>query len=390
MRQNPENVHVCLVSHQAAANLLPTQDPELKPERVVLVVTRAMKRQAENLKIVFGESGIAVEQFELSDEQRFDCIEDELVELATRLEGQNVSLNITGGTKLMSVAAQSVAQSADWRMFYVSVDTDEVIWVGNKESERRRLQEQLRLRHYLRSYGFEIASEVTQASVLPEQQDLMQTLVSQVASLEDALTMLNGLAQDAENRKKTSVQMDKWQLDSLSLNTLLRHFSQAGMLNVQGEKIKFVNEQARDFVKGGWLELYAMRTVNQLSGELTIRDKALNLQVQEVGEQTRNELDIAFMARNRLFVMECKTGRIDRPRGHASHPEPPKANDALFKLSANCRRMGGIGTRGMLLSYRKLGPAELQLAASLSIKVVAGRQLNQLEAEIKKWVHPDV
>jgi hypothetical protein len=95
----------------------------------------------------------------------------------------------------------------------------------------------------------------------------------------------------------------------------------------------------------------------------------------------RNELDVAFIARNRLFVIECKTARmVDGGGGGA------KANDTLFKLSEICRRVGGLGTRAMLASYRRLGKAEQRLADALGVRVVAGGELARLNERLREWV----
>lgn len=382
------NIHICLVSQQAAANLLPALDPTLKPAKIVLVVTAKMQRQAAHLTAVLKENAIQAELLQLSNEQDFHQTENELIELAARLEEHTVTLNITGGTKLMSVAAQSVAQASGWRMFYVDADTDRAIWLGQDKTPPHPLQEQLKLRHYLRSYGFELTSKPNRSQASAAQQLLTQTLVEQVGSLEASISVLNALAQDAENRRSLGVPMNDWQRDSRSLDVLLRYFEDAAALSVQGDRIQFASEATRDFVKGGWLELHAIQAVHQVTGPLGIRDKAMGLEVQDVTTQTRNELDIAFMARNRLFVMECKTARIDRPQGQGDRTAPPKANDTLFKLAENCRRIGGLGTRGMLVSYRKLQPPEMTLAEALGIKVVAGSDIARLPEKLKHWVQP--
>ena len=137
------NIHICLVSQQAAANLLPALDPTLKPAKIVLVVTAKMQRQAAHLTAVLKENAIQAELLQLSNEQDFHQTENELIELAARLEEHTVTLNITGGTKLMSVAAQSVAQASGWRMFYVDADTDRAIWLGQGKTSPHPLQEQL-------------------------------------------------------------------------------------------------------------------------------------------------------------------------------------------------------------------------------------------------------
>lgn len=44
-------------------------------------------------------------------------------------------------------------------MFYVDADSDQVIWLGRDAPAPRALDQQLRLRHYLRSYGFKMLQE---------------------------------------------------------------------------------------------------------------------------------------------------------------------------------------------------------------------------------------
>lgn len=372
--------HVCLVSAQAAANLLPALDPQLKPERVVLVVSSQMRERAENLSAVMQEAGIRAEQCELSNEHDYARTESELLELADRLAGQEVLLNITGGTKLMSVAAQSVVHAADWRMFYVDADTDRISWLGRDTPPPQALSEQLRLRHYLKSYGFSLPQGPSRAGMTASQQVLTDTLLCQIGSLEQPLSQLNWLSQMAEERKSLAVQMSPQQTDSRSLEALLRHFREAGCLVVENDTIRFNSESERDFVKGGWLEQHVMQCVHQLTGEAGIRDKAANLRVQDANS-VESELDVAFLAHNRLFVIECKTARMDKP-------ESPKANDTLFKLAENTRRVGGLSSRGMLVSYRALRDSEKKLARALNIECVCGADINRLVERIKVWSRP--
>lgn len=382
-------IQVCLVSAQAAANLLPALDPKFKPDKIVLVVTRRMQRQADNLLKVLRENTVQVELFNLGNEQHFRQTEEELTELAVRLDGNEVMLNITGGTKLMSAAAQSVAGVSDWRMFYVDADTDQVIWLGKDEPEPQSLQQQLRLRHYLRSYGFSLPAALQRPHAEFGHQELLRILTTRTGSYQDALGTLNYLTQNAEDRNSLSTTLDESQRDSRSLEALLRDFEDAGVLEVSNNAIRFHSVADRDFVKGGWLELHAMQTVHELSGKLGIRDSAMGLEVVDDATGTKNELDIALMARNRLFVIECKTARIDKPVGSSRNPLPPKANDTLFKLAENCKRIGGSGTRGMLLSYRKLKEPELRLADALNIKVVSGGDISRLPEMLTKWISPN-
>ena len=371
------SIHVLLVSAQAAPNLLPALDPELKPKEVILLVTGKMAARAASLEGVFSEVAVKVTRVTLDDEHDFDALEKVLLDLAASRDGEDIALNVTGGTKLMALAAQSVAQLAGWRVFYVDVDTDEVIWLG-QGTQRKKLVAQLRLPHYLKGYGFHLEQGIERPSPDRRHNELLQAMISQVGSLEVALGQLNFLAQVAEEKKRLYIELSPEQQDSRSLEALLRNFETAGVLTVEGNKIRFSSEQDRSFTKGGWLEHHVYRSISALHSELGVRDKAANLVVADLSD-VKNELDVAFLARNRLFVIECKTARMDNARAG-------KANDTLFKLSEICRRVGGLGTRGMLASYRPLADSEKKLAKALSIEVVAGGELKQLDERLKRWV----
>ncbi|PIV34301.1 MAG: hypothetical protein COS34_04790 [Lysobacterales bacterium CG02_land_8_20_14_3_00_62_12] len=369
-------IQVLLVSDQAAANLLPALDPALKPSAAILLVTGKMQQQAGHLAQVLGESGVKASQVMLPNEHDYGQLESALLDLASQHEGATVTLNVTGGTKLMALAAQSVARAAGWSIFYVDVDSDEVIWLA-PEQRRQPLGQQLRLNHYLRGYGFGIEPLTSRPSSQPHKA-LLQTLILQQGSLTKAITQLNWLAQQSENNHRLDVPLSEDLRDSRSLEALLRNFEDAGVLEVKDDKVVFRSAENRDFAKGGWLEQYVFKTVCESRDALAMRDQASNLVVTD-SAGVKNELDAVFLARNRLFVIECKTARMDQP-------EAPKANDTLFKLSEICRRVGGLGTRGMLASYRPLAAAEKRLAAALRIELVCEQQLASLSEKIQSWV----
>ena len=313
----------------------------------------------------------------LPDEHNLAALESVLIDVATQHEGQSIALNVTGGNKLMALSAQAVAQAAGWPAFYVDVDTDQIIWL-DKTRPTQALTQQLRLRHYLRGYGFTLAEGIERPQPNAVWQTLLQDLIINVGSLEEAIGQLNHLSQEAQ--KTLRVSLTPRQRDHPGLDALLRKFEQAQVLKRQGDLIIFSTETARSFANGGWIEHHVYQSVCLVTGDLAIRDKAANLQV--LGESGQpNEIDVAFMARNRLFMVECKTARMN-------HADDLKANDTLYKLAENCRRIGGLGTRGMLATYRPLRESEQRLAKALNIDIVAGRDLARMGERLKQWVKP--
>lgn len=316
----------------------------------------------------------------MTDEHDFSRMQEALMEVATQHEGADIAFNLTGGTKLMALAAQSVAVAAGWKMFYVDLDTDEVIWLGDNAAPRQKLGLQLRLAHYLRTYGYNPEGGVDRPMPVALHNDLLDTLVSQVGSLEQPLGKLNYLAQQAQEQGRLDVKMTHEQADSRELEALLRNFQDAAVLNATGDVIRFASPQDLAFAKGGWLEQHVFRVVTALHGALSLRDKAANLVVVD-STGVKNEMDVAFMAHNRLFVIECKTARMDSG-------VYPKANDTLFKLAEVCRWVGGLGTRAMLASYRPVRDSERKLAKALGIELVCGPELIRLRERIAGWVNP--
>lgn len=371
-------IHLLLVSQQAAPNLLPVLDPALKPAEAILLVSAKMAARADALEKVLTQTGVKTHRKLLANEHDFDALETTLMELATQREGEAIALNVTGGTKLMALAAQSIAEAAGWAVFYVDADTDEVIWLGKNAAPRQKLTEQLRLRHYLMGYGFELKDGIERPQPSARHNDLIDTLLGQIGSLEAPLGQLNWLAQQAE--RSLGVTLTPQQQDSRALEALLRHFSDASVLEITGNRLRFPSEHARSFANGGWLEQHVYQSLARVTGEIGIRDKAANLKVTDASG-VENELDAAFMARNRLFVVECKTARMNDEK-------LPKANDTLFKLAEICRRVGGLGTRGLLASYRPLREAETRLARALNIELACGTELARLDDKLKSWVQP--
>lgn len=380
-------IHVCLVSRRAAANLLAALDPVLRPEQVVLVATDKMQGHAANLQVVLQAQAIRVEQLQLHDAGDFQHAKARLLALAAALASHDVAINITGGPRLVAFAALAVAGASGWRAFQVDADRGELTWLNQDDASPRTRLQPLRLKQHLGSCGLEFVSSARCPAPGLQQWTLIQTLVTQLASLEQAVTQLIGLVQDAEDRNSLYVQMSDHQLDSRSLNVLLDHFWRAGAFNLLGDEIRFSDEAARDFVKGGWLEFHAMDAVNRLTGPLDIRDKALGLQLVDVHQATGHAVDMAFLAHNRLFILAFRAERFGWTRPAREDPQPPRVFDALFGLSAQCRRLTAAGAKGMLLSYRQPTRTERQLASSLGIEVVAGTSLMDLDRKISQWIH---
>lgn len=370
---------VLMVSAQAAPNLLPLLDEQFRPQEVVLLVTDKMKERASFLQSVIQPTGIKVRQEPFSATGDFDAMQQQLESLLKQYPDKNsIALNVTGGTKWMAITAQEVFRFDNRPVFYVDIESDHILFLGQNQKPQK-INTKIRLENYLKAYGYQITEERSNTKGLTQnERELCQRLVANVGEWGGAIGQLNRLANEAEESKSLNVSLSVLENKDFHLDKLLRECQNSGLLVIAGKLIQFTNETSRFFANGGWLEEYINSLLNQLKGEAVLQDSShLNLKIGT--DNSLNEIDIAFMAKNRLHIIECKTKRL--VGNHAGSA----GTDSLYKLDS-ISDLGGLGTKAMLVSYRALGQADAKRAKDLKIKVVQGTEIQTLKTIVRSWI----
>lgn len=382
----PSDTHVCLISAQATPNLLPVLDERWRPRRVVLASSPQMRGAAVALQGVIKRKGIGVEVqiLDLPDAYEYAALSDAFQEFLEAHRGERIALNVTGGTKLMAVAAQEVFRAYDQPVLYVNVESDEVIVIG-QNARSQPLQAKLRVRELLESHGFEVEQQ-QHPVVSGELRDLTARVIDHVGSAGRALGQVNLLAAQAKDAPQLRSKLSDWQLDSRSLGDMLALFEEARQLKVKGAAVEFPNEAARTFVNGGWLEVHAYQALKDLQGQHDrITDVVMNAKVQHPDGRTRNEVDVAFLYRNTLHLIECKTANLASDGAGGDD----KATEAIYKMEA-LLKLGGLRTRGMIVDYRgalSAHKSNLDRARNAGIEVVSGTHLRDMKGCISRaWL----
>lgn len=384
------HTHLCLVSAQATPNLLPIIDEAWRPRKVVLACSHQMKQAAFGLRLVLQTKcpGLVVETLDLPDAYDYAALSDVFLNYLADHAEEDIALNVTGGTKLMAVAAQEVFRSTGKPVFYVNVENDEVLIIGEK-SVSQRLRAKLKVHEMLRAHGHTVTTQ-EQPQVTRELRDLTARLIDHVASAGRALGTVNALARAARDNPTLRVELTPAQYDSRSLGDIIALFADAGLLRQTGQVLVFKNEEARFFVNGGWLESHVFETLQSLRAPHDgLTDVAMGVRVGFGGPDARdgksrdkNEIDVAFLYRNTLHLIECKTANL----AQSGKGDDSKATEALYKMES-LLKLGGIRTRGMVVDYRgqlSSSEADRQRAAEAGIAIVAGAQLKDLKGAISR------
>lgn len=373
------DTHLCLVSGQATPNLIPVMDQTIAPRRVVLAVSPDMQQRAKWLSAVMRRHGVQVEVLSVPDAYDFNGCWDVF---SGWLTGQQVevALNVTGGTKVMAMAAQDVFREMKLPVFYINVENDSVLRLDRGE-QSFTLPTKIKLREYLESHGYAVAGEVPRPDISAEQRDFVGRLAFESERLGGALGRLNWLAQQAKNVLISPV-LDAKDRDSRSLDELTGMFEQAGWLSILDNKLHFPSEASRQFVNGGWLEMLVYLSLAQLAPEFGFADFAIGLTVLGPDGKTKNELDAAFLRRNTLHLIECKTANL----AASGKTDGNSGTDALYKLDG-LRDMGGLRTKALLVDYRgSLTDADKRRAAQMRLGIISGNQLRNLTGALKTWI----
>jgi len=380
-------VHVCLVRDTAAANITPALDPTFKPDEVILVHSPARCDQAESLRGVLQPAGITVSTWVIDDEYTIEHIRDRILELVLTREDADLALNASGGTRPMSIGAYEIFHELERPVFFVNPHNDHVTWLHRRDEPSFDLANQIKLPAFLSAHGAHLESMGARSAVSARLRQLTTELVAQAEVLARPLATLNWLAQKAE-RELVSPALSDSQRRWPELNALLARLAAENVLELRGGRLHFASEDDRFFVNGGWLEVHVFGAVYGLSrAETGVQDVGRSVEVirQGSGKPVKNELDVAFLANNRLYIVECKTKRFHQHDDSAALDTP--GADTLYKLDTLKTILGGARAEVMLVSYHPLSRWDRQRAQDLGIELCSARELPRLQETLRRWLN---
>ena len=380
-------IHVILVGDEPVANLTPCLDPAFAPGQAVLVTPPDRRSEAEWLEAVLKPRGIHCSRWTVGDAYSVAGLRDRIFDLLAEREADadagRLVLNATGGTRPMALAAYEVFRQFEQPVFYVNPLTDHLGWLYHPEHPKGApstdLADRIKLGAFMTAHGARVESTGAAEGVPKSLRALCDDLVEHVEELARPLGTLNYLASTAEG-SLYSEEMGYSLRNAEDLQALIRRFEAAGCVSRAGSRLVFPDEARRFFVCGGWLEAHVFGTVFGLRKQRpTLQDVGRGVQVARpvAGGDVRNEIDVAFLADNKLFVVECKTACLDR--GDAG-------STALYKLDSIADVLGGAQARAMLVSFRPLKGYQQRRAAELGINVVSGSDLRRLSSRMLSWI----
>lgn len=383
------DIHVCIISNEAAANLLPVGIPEFKPNEAIFLITEDMKGKAESLKKSFQSLGIAVYEFNISDPYDFETIENEILDILSSYKGGsfselNIALNATGGTKPMAMAAQSIFSLAKKDIFYVNTTKKSVIFLSGNKKNNFSLNSNLSLSHYFNSYGFTIKEALKRNNPIITNL-FYDFFIKDYSKNKGSISIINSFS---ANAKINNYVFNNKDAGFYSLKNFLYQLHENRFIKFNEEKIDFLNDENRKFVGGSWLEHYVFQKikeipqVNDLSLSVRFIDPTFDnakKDIDKINLGKQNEFDLAFIANNKLHIIECKTIKFNE-KG-----EEEDEKDIIYKIEALRNKMGEQA-KGCLISYLPVSIALRNRASNYDIMIIEGNQIQNVKNLVQQWI----
>jgi hypothetical protein len=372
--------HVCIATGQNLANLIPCL--QLGATEVVILETPGMREAAGNLKRALKHRGIAVHCIPFDDASPEAIISSAEKIASSNLGEEPLVFNTTGGNKLMTLAItrEMKALANEPHLVYADTANDRLVWLAPMPAVEL-MKDTLNLNDILLAQGFRVIDRSDEAHREPEvkhRAELTRRMADGAATYGTFFGTLNSLADKALNEGKQPFK-DHQELNSTPVGRNVQLLEHAQRLNLlrwnRAKEIVFTDDKAAKYIRGGWLEEYVWL---KLRGTKSPDFWAVDVAVRSVAQDTPNQFDALIAHRNRLLVIECKTGKFDR--------NDQKDVSYIYKLAQLADKTGGKMSRKLLLSAREIKVELQQRATEYEIDVLSGEKVKGLADYIRNWM----
>ena len=357
----PHTTYVCLLSDNVLPNVIPLADPHTRPGTVVLVMSPGHEERAQWFKQATEGWRLDIHTV-MGDPYSYHAMHRVVSRVVH--EYGHIVLNVTGGTKLMALAAFDVCQGHHPVMY---VDSQhQAIQILDPASGNLPWPPNLTVKQYLASYGYQVLAKGEQNTPAAWRQ-VADALVAHRSQWYRELTKLNWMASMRQENFRQPM--------PLASSDLARLLQEHGLIQATEHQWQFTSENARDFLNGTWFETYVFSRLRHMQKDLGISELTRNMVVRKNGVQ--NELDIVFVLHNRLHLIECKTKHFDRD-GTLQQGHP------VYKLDSVLGRVGGSMGKALLISYHPLNAAVRQRCQALHIAHID--TMAAIDSALAKWI----
>ena len=287
------NILISLVSDQTIPNVQFIKSRMDSVDRLLFVSTEKMENSGKR-DWILNTVGIEEETREkpiVVNEYSFKDIEEKLAERIN--DEDHYIVNLTGGTKIMSLAVRDFFKDMDAEMYYLPGNNTEIKVHPGKNKTSHKLTARLSLDEYLNAYGFTVNKRSKPCYDFQTNTRILNYFLWNINDETD----YEPLEYLRENRGKKNLSL----LDEETIE--LKAF--IDRLGIETKSPGKLDKYEIKSLSGEWLEDYLFQFIVQ---EFEIPEDSVSLGLEvEKNKKSPNEIDVLLMKNEKLYLFECKT-----------------------------------------------------------------------------------
>jgi hypothetical protein len=333
------NVMLCLLSDQHMPNLLAVHHH--RPDQLVLLESPQMKERSVSTHFLAAlasgnlDYGSRCHVQSLASEDNLPLIREALQQAYDRFPSATWIANVTGGTKPMSIATYDFFKQRGGRINYTNLSRPETL-IDLETGDTATCNHRPTVEEFVTGYGFRLQKgtedleAAKQRAAQPLWLDTAKIMAAKSAG-HDAVDLTD--EEWALCRKKgCTLAAEKFTLPSDDLRARW----------MDGAPTRRLTKYEGEFLTGGWLEVFFYNLLSRHAEALEIWDVTLGHNIcRSVGEtDVGNDIDVSFMHRHGLAMVECKSGTQEYDRGGGL--------DQLYKIDSVAKNLRALRVRSYL------------------------------------------
>ena len=366
---------VCLISRQTMQNLLPIL--QYQPQRVVFLTTKEEDKSCIHLETVLRARQIPFDPPLFVDAYAPESTWQACRQVLERYGAATLMANLTGGTKVMSLAAFRAFSAVAVPCIYTDTQNQRILSLHPDDKAADPLDTKVDVLMYLQAHGQDARARPANSRLsLPP----LATFIGQhIAELDPFLGRLRYEMRDAPGQIRFRFSLEGKQrhptaaeLLQLAMRASLLEAKRSGAHDLE---VTFANDKTRRYLEGEWLEDLVFETVKKAGFDSCATNIALPWR--DAPDKEMNEIDVAVVHNLRFFYLSCKTGS-----------DPDALKNHIYELETLSGLTGGLFNRPILVaSSAKAVPFHLRRRLdALGITYIGPVDLPHLSTRLKEII----
>lgn len=350
-------IMVCIISNQHVPNLRPIH--EIRPEKLYFLETSGMKDNRNYLLKALEKGGLdyrnCYESIQISDRNSIDEIYRSISGIYDSFPDDEWYLNLTGGTKPMSMGGYAFAKEKGLKTLYVA-ENNQMEAIDLLGGDPLGLNYNISIEEFLAGYGFLIDNKKEKLIQYKKEAEELSHLAALITSncynlgFSEIPEKLQSLKNKNKNWEKKGIELSEKDNIKISDKKIGEEIANRFGLNYSDNLLTGkLSSFGVKFLTGIWLEVFVYNILLPFNNDI-IHDLStgVNFRKENLGDKKNpgedNEIDVCFMYRQSLHIVECKTGR-------QNHDDDAK--DTLYKIEAVKSGLGAIRIKTYLATTSK-------------------------------------